>query len=288
MAEGEVLYELSNCEIMRLDVDDNHYYYGGEIGGEKTYYLSVTQVLNIGGPFPENLREWLRNTDAQESKAIFEARGQRGSKLHDALDRLMKREEIELKDFPTQYEKDAITTFIRVLRFLQPSKFATEKVVADPPLRLAGTLDLKGIAQAWRLEALLNPSKYLELDSEGDLQLKERWFDIVNNLRICFIWDHKFTSVNAYNHKLQVAAYKTMWGKCYKGMKPSRAFTWRYSPRHKFGFDFSESKQSYRDFTRVYDTAIDYLGEFPPPPLVKRFPDKVRLYEEINKVKEKS
>lgn len=282
----EEIYALNNCELMRLDVDDDHYYYGGAVNGEKQYYLSVTQVLNIGGPFPENLREWLRNTDAQESKAIFEARGQRGSKLHDALDRLMQREEIELKEFPTQYEKDAITTFIRMMRFLTPNKFETESVVADPALRLAGTLDFKGIVDDWKLEALLDPNKYLEVDSEGDLQLKEKWLGLPSRKRTSIIIDWKFTSVNAYNHKLQVAAYKTMWGKCYRGMKPSRAFTWRYSPRHKFGFDFSESKQSYRDFTRVYDTAVDYLGEFPPPPNVKRFPERVRLYDEI-KVKEK-
>lgn len=276
---GEVLYELSNCNLVRLDVDDNHYYYGGEVDKEKQYYLSVTQVLNIGGPFPENLREWLRNTDAEESRKIFEARGQRGSQLHDALDRLMKREEIELKEFPTQYEKDAITTFIRMMKFLAPNKFETEQTVADPKLRLAGTLDFKGIVDDWKLEALLNPYKYLEVDSDNDMQLKQQYLGIPVKGRTSIIIDWKFTSVNAYNHKLQVAAYKTMWGKCYKGMKPSRAFTWRYSPRHKFGFDFSESKQTYKDFTRIYDTTIDYLGEFPPPPKVKKFPNKVRLYE---------
>lgn len=280
MSDTEQIYTLANCELRRLDVDDNHYYYGGEVEGEKQYYLSVTQVLNIGGPFPENLREWLRNTDAQESKAIFEARGQRGTKLHDALDRLMKGEEIDLQEYPTQYEKSAIVTFIRVMKFLTPDKFKTEKVVADPALRLAGTLDLKAIVDEWKLTCLLDPNKYLDTDNDGNYMLKERWLDLPYKKRVCIIWDHKFTSVNAYNHKLQVTAYKTMWGKSYKGMKPSRAFTWRYSQRHKFGFDFSESQKTYRDFVRVYNTAIDYLGEFPPPPLLERFPKKVRLYEE--------
>lgn len=276
MTDTETTYELANCSLMRLEVDDNHYYYGNG-----KYYLSVTQVLNIGGPFPENLREWLRNTDAQESKAIFEARGQRGSKLHGALDQLMKREEVDLLEYPTQYEKDAVTTFIRMMRFLAPNKFETEQTVADPALRLAGTLDFKGIVDSWKLIALLNPSKYLEIDSDDDLMLKEAHLKLpYKSTRVCVIIDWKFTSVNAYNHKLQVAAYKAMWGKSYNGMKPSRAFTWRYSPRHKSGFDFSESLKTYRDFTRIYDTTIDYLGEFPPPPIVKKFPDKVRLYEE--------
>lgn len=281
MNDMETLYELSNCEIMRLDVDEDHYYYGGEAGGEKTYYLSVTQILGIGGPFPESLREWLRATSYEESKAKLESTGQRGSKLHDVLDRLLRAEEIDLTFHKTQYEKDAITTFIRVMRFLQPTKIVTEEIVADPILRVAGTIDLRAIANAWRLEALLNPQKYLELDSDGDYQLKQQWLDMVSNVRVSFIWDHKFTSVNAYNHKVQVAAYRRMYGKSHRGTKPTRAFTWRYSPRHKFGFDFTESTKPYKAFTRIYDTTIDYLGEFPAPPSIKRFPDKVRLYEEV-------
>lgn len=216
-------------------------------------------------------------------KKIFEARGQRGSKLHGALDQLMKGQEVSLLEYPTQYEKDAITTFIRMMKFLSPNKFETEQTVADPALKLAGTLDFKGIVDDWKLLALMNPTKYLEVDSDDDLQLKQQYLGIPVKGRTCIIIDWKFTSVNAYNHKLQVAAYKTMYGKSYKGMKPSRAFTWRYSPRHKFGFDFSESKKTYRDFTRIYDTTIDYLGEFPPPPLIKKFPEVVRLYNKEEK-----
>ncbi len=282
MSDTEQLYTLSTCEIMRLDVDEDHYYYGGEINGEKTYYLSVTQILDVGGPFPQGLREWLRVTSYEESKERLESTGNRGKDLHDALDRLLRREEIDLTLYKTQYEKDAITTFVRVMRFLQPTKIVTEQIVADKNLKVAGTIDLRAISHVWKLEALLNPIKYLELDSEGDLQLKQQWLALADNKkRISFIWDHKFTGRNAYNHKVQVTAYKYMYKKSHKGLAPSRAFTWRYSPRHKFGFDFSESKKTYRDFTRIYDTTIDYLGEFPPPPTVKRYPKKVRLYEDI-------
>lgn len=279
--DAGILYQLSNCEIMRYDVDDEHYYFGGMVDTEKTYFLSVTQILGIGGPFPEGLREWLRATSYEESKAKLESTGQRGSQLHDVLDRLLRAEEIDLTLHKTQYEKDAITTFIRVMRFLKPNKIVTEQIVADPDLKVAGTIDLKAIADEWRLRVLLDPSKYLDIDSDGDYQLKERWLDIVNNVRICFIWDHKFTSTNAYNHKVQVAAYKRMYAKSHKGMKPSRAFTWRYSPRHKFGFDFTESTKPYKAFTRIYDITIDYLGEFPAPPQIKRFPDRVRLYDKL-------
>jgi hypothetical protein len=90
----EELYTLSNCEVMRLDVDDEHYYYGGPIDGSKDFYLSVTRTLDIGAPFPEGLRQYLRATSYEEQKERLEMTASRGSKLHDGLDRLMSREEL--------------------------------------------------------------------------------------------------------------------------------------------------------------------------------------------------
>lgn len=283
--EMGVLYELSGCEIMRLDVDDEHYYYGARDGQEKQYYMSLTRVLDIGSPFPEGLRNYLRVTSFEEQKERLEFTGNRGTKLHDALDKLMQRESLDLeREYQSQYEKDAIVTFIRMMRFLNPGKYFTELIVADPDLRVAGTLDFKGYVHEWKLLCLLDPLKYLELDSDSDLQLKEKWLDLPNNKRTQVIIDWKFTGRNAYSHKVQVAAYKTMNNKTRKGSPATRAFTWRYSPRHKFGFDFSESHLDYQSFKRIYATTIEYLGEFPEPPTIKKFPKQVRLYEE--KVKE--
>lgn len=293
--EMGVLYELSNCEIMRLDVDDEHYYYGGKKDETKVYYLSLTRVLDIGGPFPEGLRQYLRVTSYEEQKDRLEFTGNRGSKLHDALDQLMSDQELDLKrDFTNTYEKDALITFLRMMKFLAPVKngprqYHTELIVADPDLRVAGTLDFKGFVDAWKLEALLDPNKYLELDSDSELQLKEKWLNLPELMpkRIQIIIDWKFTGRNAYSHKVQVAAYKTMNNKTRKGTPASRAFTWRYSPKHKFGFDFNESLYKYSSFKRIYETTIEYLGEFPEPPTLKRYPDKVRLYQPVKATKDK-
>jgi len=286
MSDMETLYELSNCEIMRYDVDSDHFYFGGLIGEEKQYYLSVTQVIDIGGPFPEGLRQYLRVTSYEDQKERLQMTGDRGTKLHGALDQLMQRKELDLKaDYASQYEKDAIAMFIRFARFLAPGKYSTELIVADPDLRVAGTLDFKGFVREWKLEALLDPNKYLDIDSDGDVQLKEKWVDMPNDKQVHIIIDWKFTGRNAYNHRVQVAAYKTMNNKTRKGRPVSRAFTWRYSSRHKHGFDFSESLLDYSSFKRIYNTTIEYLGEFPAPPTIKRYPEKVRLYEPIKEVK---
>jgi len=68
----EMIYTLSNCEILRLDVDDDHYYYGSKPGQEKQYYMSLTRILDIGAPFPEGLRQYLRVTSFEEQKERLE------------------------------------------------------------------------------------------------------------------------------------------------------------------------------------------------------------------------
>lgn len=284
--QSSVIYELANCEIMRLDVDDEHYYYGGPRDSidPKMFFMSLTRVLDIGSPFPEGLRQYLRMSTFEEQKDRLEYTGARGSKLHEALELLMNREELNLeRDYPSSYEKDAVVVFRRVMRFLQPTKIQTEIIVADPALRIAGTLDLKCIVEEWRLTCLLDPLKYLDVDSDDDLMLKEKWLDMPSSKRVCIIWDHKFTGRNAYSHKVQVAAYRRMNNKSRKGMRASRAFTWRYSPKHKFGFDFQESLLSYQSFKRIYNTTLEYLQGFPEPPTIKVFPKSIRLYDEVKK-----
>lgn len=284
ISDDGILYELSNCEVIRYDVDDEHFYFGGEKSEIKQYYMSLTRVLDIGGPFPEGLRQYLRVTSFDEQKERLEVTGARGTKLHDALDKLMRGAELEMKDYPTTYEKDAIVTFIRMIRFLDPKNYATELIVADPDLRIAGTLDFRGFVDDWKLICLLDPNKYLDLDSDGDYMLKEKWIDLPDNKkRVHIIIDWKFTGRNAYSHKVQVSAYKTMNNKSRNGSMVSRAFTWRYSPNHKHRFDFNESLLDYQSFKRIYNTTIEYLGEFPEPPKLKRYPKTVRLYNQIDK-----
>lgn len=280
--EKEQTLQLANCEITRLDVDDEHYYFGKAPGGLSKYYLSLTRVLDIGAPFPEGLRQYLRMSSFEEQKDRLEFTGARGTKLHQALDTLM-RGGVQLNlatDFTSSYEKDALVTFIRMMRFLNPTKFKTELTVADPALRVAGTTDFAGWVDNWKLEALLKPTHTLELDSDSDLQLVEAHLGLPEKHpgRSRVIIDWKFTGRSTYSHKVQVAAYKTMYNMSHKG-RASRAFTWRYSPRHKHGFDFGESVMDYGSFKRIYATTVEYLEGFPEPPTLRVYPEKVMLWE---------
>lgn len=277
----EFTQTLSNCSLTRLDVDTEHYYY---INGD--YAVSLTHILDIGAPFPEGLRQWLRVTDAEESQERLEMTKDRGTKLHHALESLVMGMELHLEDYPTTYEKDAIVTFIRFMRFLQPTKLQTELIVADPKLMVGGTMDLVGVADKRRLDLLTNPTYALKLTDDNleptkPLEGKQKL--------IKFIIDYKFTGRSSYNHKVQCSKYKSMYNASYRAQNASQAYTWRYSAKHKFGFDFNDAsihagqKITAKSFDRIYATAIEYLGGFPKPPVIKVFPDRVRLF---NKVKE--
>lgn len=262
---------LTNGKLTRVDIDTDHYYW---IDGQ--FCISVTRVLDIAAPFPEGLRNYLRDTAAEDSKANMEYKRDRGSDLHDALDRLMRAKTLVAADYHTAYEKQAITTFIRFIRFLQPTKFETEIPVADAELRVAGTLDFVGWVDPIRLAYLLDPLKHLTLDENGDFVPKVPISRYAQPILVIIDW--KFTARNAYNHKVQVAAYKEQYAKSYKNA-PERAFTWRYSPTHKFKFDMQESTLGYKSFTRIYDTCIEYLGKFPEPPLMTVYPEKFELFK---------
>lgn len=265
--------QLSNCQLTRVDLDTEHHYFVGN-----DYYLSLTKILDLAAPFPEGLKNWLRNTDGQESLEYMNMTKDRGSKLHRALEELFLGWELTMAEYPTKYEREAIVSFIRTMRFLQPKEWRTEIVVADPKLKVAGTLDLWFRADKRRLDILLEPTKHLRIANDN--------FELKNPLEgkpqiISAIIDYKFAARNAYNHKVQVAGYKKMFNDSYKNLpKATRAYTWRYSATHKNKFDMQESRLRYSSFKRIYETCLDYLGKYPEPPELVVYPDTVRLFKE--------
>ena len=276
--------QLSNCTLTRTDVDLDHYYFNGE--GD--YFVSLTHILDTGAPFPEGLRQYLRMTDAQESEERMMMTRDRGTKLHHALESLVMGMELYLEDYPTTYEKDAIVNFIRFMKLLHPKHLHTEIMVADPKLKVGGTLDLYGVAEKQLLDVLTNPTYALKM-VDDNLELKEPLKG--KPKMVAFVIDYKFTGRNSYNHKVQATKYKSMFNDSYKDKKRATvAYTWRYSPKHKFRFDFQNAavhqgqKITAKSFNRIYKTTIEYLGGYPRPPEIIVYPNRVKLF---NKVKEK-
>lgn len=284
---------LSNGTITRVDLDTSHYYFHDGV-----FHLGLTTVLDIGAPVPKQLLDYLRYTDAKESMETLEVAAARGSKLHDALDRLAQGLALPSAEYHTAYEKAAIASFIRFMRFLQPQKYVTEVIVSDPKIRVSGTLDFKGYVDARRLLMLLEPTKYLrfEYTDDGDYsyEVQDKWAPMLAGKPqlIKVVMDWKFTGRSTYNHKVQVAGYAEMNRESYKDEEPvARKFTWRFSPAHKFKFDLNESLYGYDSFVRIYDTAMEFLANaagrkwtgFPEPPELVVYPETFVLFEPIKK-----
>jgi len=188
-----------------------------------------------------------------------------------------------MSEYQTKYEKDALVSFVRVMRFLEPTKFKTELIVADKNLRIGGTTDLVAWADSRKLDILLDATKYLYVTDDG-LTLKDKFKDMLDGeaTPVKFIWDHKFTGRSTYNHLVQASKYRFMYNKSYTDETPAeRSFTWRYSAMHKNRFDFKESTLAEISFNRIYDTYIDYVGNFPEPPPMIVYPEKIRLFEPV-------
>jgi hypothetical protein len=286
----EFTQQLSNCNLTRLDVDTEHYYYAD---GE--YYVSVTQVLGIGAPQPEGLLQWFKDKTPEEIQERMVMTRDRGIKLHHALESLIIGMELYLEEYPTVYEKDAIVTFIRFMRFLvkygslDVKSIKSEYIAADTVLKVGGTIDLYARADKRALDILENPTYKLKLVDDN--------FELIKPLEgkkkmIGFVLDNKFTGRLAYNHKVQAKKYQKMHNASYKALRASEGYIWRYSPKHKFGFDFKDAsihlkqKITAKAFKRIYETTLEFIGGYPDPPVIKVFPNSVRLFEPI-KVKEK-
>lgn len=289
--------QLSNGALSRVDIDDEHFYFidNKELGLSNAFCVSLTHVLDIAAPFPVGLRNWLRTTEADESNGRMEMTRDRGIKLHDALDRLMNALELDLeKEYKTKYEKDAITTFTRFMRFLAPVVHKTEMTVADPFIRIAGTLDFAGVVEESRLTMLLDPKKYLDIDEADEYKPKPDFMDMLEGepTLVKIIIDWKFTGRTAYNHLIQVAGYSEMYGMSHKDERPvQRKFTWRYSPMHKHKFDFKESILTYQSFLRTHETFLEYTkcisprsldnNGFMKPPELRVYPNRIKLFDKI-------
>lgn len=279
-----VTYELSNCKLTRIDLDDEHFYFiKDDQFPNGQFCASVTNVIDKAGPVDSGLREFWKQNTKQESEALLEERGKRGSKLHNAFEELISGLEINLKEeYRTDYEKKAITTFVRFFRFLEPTLFKSELVLAHPGLLLAGTLDFVGLVDMRRLAMLADPNKYLNIDDSDNYVPKDpsRLEGEPSLVKIVIDW--KTSSGIHYAHRKQVIAYREMYNDSYADERPvTHCAIWRVSSSHKHGFQLELVEGEFESFKRLYDTYLDvHGGQLPKPPEIVVYPDKVKLLDQ--------
>lgn len=282
---GETV-KLSNCEISKIELDDEHFYYlFNEDFPEGKFIPSVTKIIDEAGPVGFGLREFWKNNTKQESEDILYSRGERGKLLHQDCERLIEGMEVELEGRP-RYEQQAIASYVATMRFLKPENAKKEQVVASSILEVGGTLDVVCEINSARIDWLKKNSKSLELNDKGEIVVKEKLKDeFEKDLKVGkmqkWIIDQKFTSGIYYGHEAQVTAYQGMYNESYKDETPvKRKGIWRFSTRHKLGFEFKEVTRELDSFERMYETYLDlHGGELPKPPEIRTYPKSIRLFD---------
>lgn len=289
-------------EVMKLEINDDHYYY---IFNEKnktgTFMAGVTSVLGEAAPVEFGLREYWKMNTKEAGEEFFNATGERGSKLHAAVDDLINDIELNLKeDYQTAYEKKALLAWHRWFRIFKPTDIWSEFIVASEKYMIAGTVDIKCMATAINAALALNPDRYLSIDpitgeitqkiskrhkttvlqadvKEGKIanpQKQERW-----------IIDNKFASGIRYSHKKQIQAYYELDRESFGDETAAdRIGIILPTAKNKWGFKFVEVEKNFTPFLHIYETYKDlHDGVLPQPDLEQVFPDKLRLFEQKKK-----
>lgn len=266
------LYKRNNVEIIRLELDTEHYYYLGGIG----WAPSVTSILGEAGPVDQGLRQFWKQNTAQESDDIFHTAGEFGSKLHGAFDQLLLAEELDLlNDYPTRREKYTIMKFADWFNVVKPVDFTSEQVVASTQYMFAGTLDFLGkISRKNAAAALgLNIGETARFIN-GRPDKLEMW-----------LIDWKTSRQLHYGHELQVAAYKqaVLEG---LGIKVDHMGLLRVPTQHKTGYEFKEVFWKISDYMHIYQTYLNlHKGVIPYPKELISYPNKFRLLSAVKEAK---
>lgn len=237
--------KIAPFQVVRKDIDDEHFYY---IDSE--FVPGVTTILGEAGPVGYGLRNhWQTNTKS-ESEKILTISGDFGTLIHDAIERLLHGEELDLKrDYSDTLYKDArkhIMSFHDWFHAFKPDvkSIKPEFVVGSKKYKYGGTLDL-----------------FCTKD-------KESW-----------VIDFKTASGIYSNHERQIAAYKHAYEEM-TGKKIDKMGILRTGSRHKAGYEFKEVDRPFKSFLNVYETYLDeHGGKIPEPPLVDVYPERLRIIE---------
>ena len=164
-------------EIRRIEVieyDERFYQLGDK------YFPSVTYVLGLAYPSGGGLTRWIGDVGNKRAEEIRDEAGEDGSYVHDAIDRMIKGEQIKGEDIDKLFKKSdrilkikrCLKAFLDFYKEYKPIILSTEFTVVNINEKYAGTVDLK---------CIINDKEY--------------------------IIDYKTSKSISVEHKVQLAAY---------------------------------------------------------------------------------
>jgi hypothetical protein len=230
-------------QIVKKEIDDSHYYW---IDGE--FVPGVTTILDEAAPVAFGIRNfWISNTAEESSKKSNEAK-EFGSLIHDAIERLLNGEELNLTspEYNFTKVKKHLMSFHNWFHEFNPDidSIQSEQIVGSKEYKYAGTLDLA-------------------CTKDGEL----------------WIIDFK-TSAGIYpNYERQVSAYKHAYEEMF-GVKVAHTAILRTGTNHKSKYEFKETDRDFESFLTIYKTYVEENGgKIPEPPEVDAYPDTLKIIE---------
>lgn len=278
-AHGKV-YERLNGDVIKLELDTNHFYYLSELG----FVPGVTSIIDEAGPVSWGLRNWWQETTKDEANETLKTAGDFGSKMHDVFERLLLglKVDAQAESFDTRAHKTT-QSFFDWFNLMKPTEFQAEQVVASTQFYFAGTLDFLGLVKrSDALEALKacngRITKAMAEKFLGDDPEKLEWWLI----------DFKTSKALHYSHEIQVAAYR-------QAVKESldidvdHIALLRLGTKHASGFEFRRSFRTLDEFLNIYNTYLSiHGGKIPEPTEIITYPQEYQLLGEINEEGEKN
>lgn len=190
----------SNPAIFQLTGKDERFY---EVKG--IYLPAVTWILNS---YPKGIGfyKWLASEGWNEAQAIKDTAGDRGSKVHNAIQDLLKGRQVKKEDrywselnsafeLLTIEEWKALLTFQKFWEDKKPKLIATERVCYSDKFKYAGTIDAIIILDGqvtiadWKTSSKIYPTypmqvaAYLNAESEtGEFKAKQTAIVRLNTL----------------------------------------------------------------------------------------------------------
>lgn len=232
-------------KIVQITTSDERWY---EIDGK--FVPSVTWITEF---YPKGIGfyKWLANKGWEEAEAIKVAAGDKGSKVHQAIESLLRGEEVPMdakfinkdtgdEEELTVEEYDCIRSFVDWFNEVKPEIIATEQVVHNRKDGYAGTLDLV-------------------------CKIKEDYYII----------DFKTSQQIWPSFELQLSAYKHAYARLYKDMFFNLAVLQVGYRRNKNGYKFTEVKDKYDLF--LFTKGIWENETAGVEPLQKDYPESLKI-----------
>jgi len=133
------MQKLFQPAIVRKELNDEHYYY---VDGK--FFPSVTKILHETLPTPIALKKWLGDLGNEKAEEKMERAGTRGTLIHQACEKLIKGETINLdQDFPKREDKKSLVGFVNWFADFQPQPIpnTTPEMTVASQSGYAGTID---------------------------------------------------------------------------------------------------------------------------------------------------